>query len=292
MASPKHTPPHPSRNCLDCGAGISHRGSRAKRCEPCAYQKAKDDARQWALADPERRKAVHNKSATKNREKDNRRRRERYWEDSEAARARCRDQYAKTGKQVAHEHYVRNADAYKAKAREWELKNPGRRKSIRDKSATKNREKKNERARARYWADPDATRAQGRERYKRTGHLAMKAHYERNKDAYKARAYEWREANPERRRELSSRYRARQLDQKGDVSPDIVGSLMERQAGKCVAPRCGVSLAKGYHLDHIIPLSKGGMHDDSNLQLLCPHCNISKHAQMPEDFARRRGMLV
>ena len=31
-----------------------------------------------------------------------------------------------------------------------------------------------------------------------------------------------------------------------------------------------------FHKDHIEPTSKGGANDDSNLQLLCGHCNILK----------------
>ena len=44
--------------------------------------------------------------------------------------------------------------------------------------------------------------------------------------------------------------------------------------------RCGASLAVEPHLlleiDHIVPLSKGGMTTESNLQTLCWRCNRSK----------------
>ena len=89
------------------------------------------------------------------------------------------------------------------------------------------------------------------------------------------------------------RRRARMLGQMGTTSPDIEALLMERQKGRCVAAGCSASFAKtGHHLDHIIPLAKGGLHDDTNLQLLCPTCNLQKSAHMPEEFARRRGLLV
>ena len=100
MASPKHTRPNTPRKCLDCPADISQRANRAKRCAPCAYQKVNDDARLWALADPERRKAVSNKSGEKHRDNLVKRKPERYWEDPQAARTRSRDKYAKTGKQA------------------------------------------------------------------------------------------------------------------------------------------------------------------------------------------------
>jgi len=40
------------------------------------------------------------------------------------------------------------------------------------------------------------------------------------------------------------------------------------------------------HLDHIIPLSKGGMHAVENLCVACKHCNLTKWAKPMADWAR------
>jgi len=37
-------------------------------------------------------------------------------------------------------------------------------------------------------------------------------------------------------------------------------------------------------LDHVIPLSRGGMHSLSNVVIACPTCNFSKHAKTPEEW--------
>lgn len=70
--------------------------------------------------------------------------------------------------------------------------------------------------------------------------------------------------------------------------------LLSLQRGKCAA--CAVRLrGRGplkYHLDHIEPLALGGPHCDSNMQLLCPSCNIRKSAKDPVLFMRGMGKLL
>lgn len=58
--------------------------------------------------------------------------------------------------------------------------------------------------------------------------------------------------------------------------------IKERDGFKC--KRCGASVSREPNLlleiDHIIPLSRGGMTTESNLQTLCWRCNRSKGAKM------------
>jgi 5-methylcytosine-specific restriction endonuclease McrA len=42
---------------------------------------------------------------------------------------------------------------------------------------------------------------------------------------------------------------------------------------------CGRSILSGYHIDHVIPVSRGGLHEIGNLQLLTPRCNLRKGAR-------------
>lgn len=46
-------------------------------------------------------------------------------------------------------------------------------------------------------------------------------------------------------------------------------------------------LGDNFHIDHRIPLSRGGAHDPSNIVLACASCNLSKHDKMPWEFAGR-----
>lgn len=47
-----------------------------------------------------------------------------------------------------------------------------------------------------------------------------------------------------------------------------------------------------YHLDHYIPLSKGGKHTIENIVISCPSCNIRKSNKDPYKFALSVGKLL
>lgn len=52
---------------------------------------------------------------------------------------------------------------------------------------------------------------------------------------------------------------------------------------------CGKLIPIGHrHVDHIIPLSRGGAHRPSNLAVACDECNLNKGRKTPEDL----GLLL
>lgn len=57
--------------------------------------------------------------------------------------------------------------------------------------------------------------------------------------------------------------------------------IIERDNGVCVY--CG-GRYETMHVDHIIPLSRGGTNDDENLVTACPSCNLSKHAKTEQEW--------
>lgn len=131
----------------------------------------------------------------------------------------------------------------------------------------------------------------------------MKEYYAQNKDKILERLKQYTEENKEYIRErqkawskrtgknrlYSSKRRARERNAGGKLSKDLVPRLMQLQKGKCRA--CGKPLGEDYHIDHIMPLAKGGPNVDSNCQLLHSRCNISKGARDPYEHAQRLGML-
>lgn len=105
------------------------------------------------------------------------------------------------------------------------------------------------------------------------------------KAAAQTRSY--RRRFPEKVREFSKRRQGRKL---GRLPRGTIKRIGELQRWKCAA--CRESLKNGYHVDHIVALAMGGEHKQSNLQLLCPTCNVRKSAKDPIDFMRARGFLL
>jgi 5-methylcytosine-specific restriction endonuclease McrA len=98
----------------------------------------------------------------------------------------------------------------------------------------------------------------------------------------------YRKANPHKLREWQQRRG------KGKVLPRLpwgtVPRIGDAQRWRCAICRC--SIRGGYHLDHIMPIARGGKHVPRNLQLLCPSCNVRKNAKDPIAYMQELGRLL
>jgi superfamily II DNA or RNA helicase len=65
--------------------------------------------------------------------------------------------------------------------------------------------------------------------------------------------------------------------------------LYRKYDGRCSS--CGNDLPDDWHADHIIPHSKGGSTELSNMQPLCPSCNLQKSDSMPASDTRNQRTL-
>ena len=88
------------------------------------------------------------------------------------------------------------------------------------------------------------------------------------------KAYNWKGGYVNKLKNNRKRRNAR-LNAEGEHTPKEWEDLKKEYNYKCLC--CGkaepdIRLTE----DHIIPLSKGGLHRLSNLQILCPPCNLKK----------------
>lgn len=109
------------------------------------------------------------------------------------------------------------------------------------------------------------------------------------KEKYQAWYSEYYKKHPEKRRIRNLNRRLRIRSNGGLLSKDVSARLLKSQKNKCYC--CSAKLSLGYHLDHIVPIALGGLNVDSNIQLLCPACNIKKGAKHPADYALELGRL-
>lgn len=86
-------------------------------------------------------------------------------------------------------------------------------------------------------------------------------------------------------RVLSHRFRLRALGLTGPgFSTQDVFDLMKSQDYRC--HYCGGDLKEDYHLDHKMPLSRGGLDNRENLCAACPSCNTRKGKKTHEEFVQ------
>jgi len=89
---------------------------------------------------------------------------------------------------------------------------------------------------------------------------------------------EWKSAIRKRVASFNTVIERSRSGQKADsethMTAPFLAALLISQDFRCVY--CRDRLTLSFHLDHIHPLSRDGAHAPSNLQVLCPACNVSK----------------
>lgn len=148
-------------------------------------------------------------------------------------------------------------------------------------SARRYREKYPERAREsnRRWRNANLEHA--RQIQKRT--------YRKIRDSRLAYYSKWRRQNPDRMRSYTSARKAKILSQAGAHTADDIKKQYQSQRGRCYY--CGERVGTAYHVDHVIPLSRGGSNGPENIVIACPACNLSKNDKMPHEWTGTDRLL-
>ena len=115
-----------------------------------------------------------------------------------------------------------------------------------------------------------------------------------NFEKISARLAAYHAANPDKRTAHGRNSRARRRSAEGRHTALDITRIFEHQRGLCA--NCHSKLFKSgkqkFHVDHIVPLVKGGSNWPSNLQCLCPTCNMRKNAKDPIAWANEQGRLL
>ena len=111
-------------------------------------------------------------------------------------------------------------------------------------------------------------------------HKAKMDWAERNRDYIREKSREYARKNPDKAKINVQNRRARRLASNTKLSYGITTLVLNEQGNKCPGCLCDLRTTKK-HIDHFMPLILGGLHVDSNIQILCAACNLRKSQKHP-----------
>jgi 5-methylcytosine-specific restriction endonuclease McrA len=192
-----------------------------------------------------------------------------------------------------------NAEHLAQKAREWQKANQDAQRAKAKARYELDRQAYIDRAAAWRKANRERFNAHCRACYRRTRPVRLAEgarHRAENRDRINARNRAYAKAHPLERAARVRAWRARRRAGGMHTAAEVV-RIWHRQRGECAC--CGARFgrnpaARGFDVDHVRPLSRGGSNLEKNLQLLCPTCNRSKGARYPAEhrLALRRSALA
>lgn len=151
-----------------------------------------------------------------------------------------------------------------------------------------NREQINEWHRERYSRNPEHFKAYRKARYVVTREQRLEynhRYYTEHRTEILEQKKTYSRLNSEKRRASNHNYRARILGAKGEHSREDILAQAKSQNYFCWW--CEKRLRRYWHVDHRIPLSKGGSNSAGNICITCPTCNLKKGDKMSWEFNGR-----
>ena len=213
-------------------------------------------------------------------------------------RSRCREcqkqdmkEYRSNNKEIGKIYYEKNKESILETNKAYREKNKTEIYNKHKEYVEKNKEKI-----ARYKKDYEEQRkANGfiRIRNKEKKREIDKAYSLRHRESIKERQRQWDKTEKgiicKKRNKANRRLR----EKRGIITPDDTNEFLKNHH---TCYWCNKQINKedsrSYHLDHFVPLSKGGLNVIKNIVLSCAKCNLSKGAMMPEDFAKKIKKVI
>lgn len=196
-------------------------------------------------------------------------------------------QYSKTekGVEVRRRTYAKNQDKILESKRRYD---------------NENRPVLIQKSREAYWSNPDKFRKKASEWGKKNREkikVQQRRYRDENRDSVRARSRRFYANNPDKAHEYINRRRATKKGNGGSYTTQEWEGLCEFYGNVCLC--CGIhanDTPEGkLSPDHVIPLSRGGSNDISNIQPLCYKCNLQKYTATtdyrPRQFQPRYKQL-
>ena len=101
----------------------------------------------------------------------------------------------------------------------------------------------------------------------------------------------WRRGGQNRSRVRRNARRAHKMAAPGTHTVEQIQGKLKSQ--KCRCYYCSSKFERQYvfHVEHVVPLVRGGSNDISNIVLACPGCNLRKNSKLPHEFFKGGKLL-
>lgn len=116
-----------------------------------------------------------------------------------------------------------------------------------------------------------------------------KIYREKNRDELLAKKRQYNKTYIAKLSSINSKHKRKSIIKQGNVTTQQLKDLYQNTTNCYWCNNKFID--NNIHLDHYVPLSKGGQHTISNLVLSCPACNMQKYNKDPIEFALEKGKL-
>lgn len=117
--------------------------------------------------------------------------------------------------------------------------------------------------------------------YDRDNAEQVNMHYRKYRETHPEVYVRYRIATREQHRVHECNRRALKKRAGGTFTKQDIQAQYDRQKGKCYY--CHKKITK-YHIDHVVPLSRGGSNGPENLVIACPACNLKKNDKLLHEW--------
>lgn len=119
-----------------------------------------------------------------------------------------------------------------------------------------------------------------------------RAYAQQNRERIREYKAKWRAQNRVKVSTWTRNYKLRKRNALGTHTAEDIQLQIRSQTDKKGKLRCWwcakvIPAEQTYHVDHVIPLSRGGSNAPENLCISCAHCNLSKFNHLPQEWKGR-----